>query len=148
MNDLYESSGQRLPYPDQNMSSEFVNRWREPGDEDRTIIPVLSDKSLQINDKAVTYRIADNGWDMYNKSDIRVVSGSFLRCRSMSVRYDFKCEWLKPIYLKGASVSFDAGNVFVIKDKSLKGRDPEQIGLGARSIPPQRSYSLRFNITL
>lgn len=31
-NDLYESSGQRLPYPDQNMSSEFVNRWREPGE--------------------------------------------------------------------------------------------------------------------
>ena len=148
LNDLYESSGQRLPYPDQNMSSEFVNRWREPGDEDRTIIPVLSDKSLQINDKAVTYRIADNGWDMYNKSDIRVVSGSFLRCRSMSVRYDFKCEWLKPIYLKGASVSFDAGNVFVIKDKSLKGRDPEQIGFGSRSIPPQRSYSLRFSLTL
>ena len=39
---------------DQNMSSEFVNLWREPGDEDRTIIPVLSDKSLQINDKDVT----------------------------------------------------------------------------------------------
>ena len=148
LNDLYESSGQRLPYPDQNMSSEFVNRWREPGDEDRTIIPVLSDKSLQINDKDVTYRIADNGWDMYNKSDIRVVSGSFLRCRSMSIRYDFKREWLKPVYLKGASVSFDMGNVFVIKDKALKGRDPEQIGFGSRSIPPQRSYSLRFNITL
>ena len=85
---------------------------------------------------------------MYNKSDIRVVSGSFLRCRSMSVRYDLKREWLKPLYLKGASISFDAGNVFVIKDKALKGRDPEQIGLGSRSIPPQRSYSLRFNITL
>lgn len=47
-------------------------------------------RDLQINDKDVTYRIADNGWDMYNKSDIRVVSGSFLRCRSMSIRYDFK----------------------------------------------------------
>lgn len=148
LNDLYESSGQLLPYPDQNMSSEFVNRWREPGDEDRTNIPVLSDKSLTINNKEVTYRIADNKWDMYNKSDLRVVSGSFLRCRSMSIRYDLKREWLKSIYLKGASVSFDAGNVFVIKDKALKGRDPEQIGFGSRSIPPQRSYSLRFNIIL
>ena len=64
----------------------------------------------------------------------------------MSIRYDFKREWLKPVYLKGASVSFDMGNVFVIKDKALKGRDPEQIGFGSRSIPPQRSYSLRFNI--
>lgn len=148
LNDLYESSGQRLPYPDQNMSSEYVNRWREPGDEDRTIIPVLSGSTLQINDRDVTYRIADNKWEMYNKSDIRVVSGSFLRCRSMSIRYDLKPDWLKGIYLKGASVSFDAGNVFVIKDKALKGRDPEQIGFGSRSIPPQRSYSLRFSIIL
>ena len=148
LNDLYESAMQSLPYPDQNMSSEFVNRWREPGDEEWTNIPALSDKSLSIDNKDVTYRIADNKWDMYNKSDIRVVSGSFLRCRSMSIRYDLKREWLKPIYLKGASVSFDAGNVFVIKDKALKGRDPEQIGFGSRSIPPQRSYSLRFNIIL
>ena len=29
------------------------------------------------------------------------------RCRSMSIRYDFKREWLKPVYLKGESVSFD-----------------------------------------
>lgn len=148
LNDLYESSGQRLPYPDQNMSSEYVDRWREPGDEDRTNIPVLSGSTLQISDRDVTYRIADNKWEMYNKSDIRVVSGSFLRCRSMSIRYDLKPEWLKEIYLKGASVSFDAGNVFVIKDKALKGRDPEQIGFGSRSIPPQRSYSLRFSIIL
>lgn len=148
MNDLYSASGQNLPYPDQNMSSEFVNRWRNPGDENITNIPVLSDQSLSIRDKDITYRIADNGWDMYNKSDLRVVSGNFLRCRSMSIRYDLKPEWLKPIYLKGASISFDAGNVFVLKDKALKGRDPEQIGLGSRSIPPQRSYSLRFNIIL
>ena len=148
LNDLYSASGQNLPYPDQNMSSEFVNRWRNPGDENSTNIPVLSDQSLSIRDKDITYRIADNGWDMYNKSDLRVVSGNFLRCRSMSIRYDLKPEWLKPIYLKGASISFDAGNVFVLKDKALKGRDPEQIGLGSRSIPPQRSYSLRFNIIL
>lgn len=148
LNDLYESSGQRLPYPDQNMSSEYVDRWRESGDEDRTIIPVLSGSTLQINDRDVTYRIADNKWEMYNKSDIRVVSGSFLRCRSMSIRYGLKPEWLKGLYLKGASVSFDVGNVFVIKDKALKGRDPEQIGFGSRSIPPQRSYSLRFSIIL
>lgn len=28
------------------------------------------------------YPIANNRWDMYNKSDLRVVSGDFLRCRS------------------------------------------------------------------
>ena len=148
LNDLYEASGQLLPFPDQNMSSEFVNRWRQPGDENNTNIPVLSDKELDIKSKSVSYPIASNLWDMYNKSDLRVVSGSFLRCRSMSIRYDLRPEWLKPLYLRSASISFDAGNVFVIKDKKLKGRDPEQLGLGSRSIPPQRSYSFRLSVTL
>ncbi len=106
----------------------------------------LSDKSLQINDKAVTYRIADNGWDMYNKSDIRVVSGSFLRCRSMSVRYDFKCEWLKPIYLKGASVILMLVMFCHQKIKSLKGRDPEQIGLVREAY--RHSVLIRFALVL
>ena len=48
--------------------------------------------------------------------------------------------------VKRASLTFDIGNVFVIKDPALKGRDPEQIGLGSRSIPPQRSYSMRLNV--
>lgn len=31
LNDLYESSGQRLPYPDRNLSSEFVNLLERAG---------------------------------------------------------------------------------------------------------------------
>lgn len=147
LNDLYESSGQRLPFPDQNMSSEFTNRWRKPGDENITNIPVLSSDALTIRESDVKYRIADNKWDMYNKSDLRVVSGSFLRCRSISIRYDFFKEWVNKLKLNSASISFDMGNVFVIKDKALQGRDPEQIGLGSRSIPPQRTYSFRLNVS-
>lgn len=60
-----------------------------------------------------------------------------------------KREWLKPVYLKGASVSFDMGNVFVIKDKALKGRDPEQIGLAQevyhRSVLTHFALILLFN---
>lgn len=147
LNDLYESAGQSLPNPDQNMSSEFVNRWKKPGDENFTNIPVLSQEDLQIRDNDVLYRYANNMWDMYNKSDLRVVSGNYLRCRSMSLRYDFNPELLRKIYIKGASISFDAGNVFVIKSKDLQGRDPEQLELGSRTVPPQRSYSLRLSIT-
>lgn len=147
LNDLYESAGQALPTPEQNMSSEFVGRWQKPGDENFTNIPVLSQNALEIKDKDVLYRYANNMWDMYNKSDLRVVSGNYLRCRSMSLRYDFDPKLLKKVYMKGASLSFDAGNVFVIKSKDLKGRDPEQLELGSRTVPPQRSYSLRLSIT-
>ena len=146
LNDLYESSGQSLPHPSQNMSSEYVNRWRNPGDERYTDIPVLSEERLSISDKD-KYPIGNSRWEMYNKSDLRVVSGNFLRCRSLSLRYAFGKEFCKRLYMKSANLSLDAGNLFVIKSKELKGRDPEQAVMGAHTIPPQRSYSLRLSVT-
>ena len=146
LNDLYLSSGQELPYPAQNMSSEYVNRWRKPGDEEHTNIPVLSEENLILRESDYEYPIGSSGWEMYNKSDLRVVSGNFLRCRSLSLRYTFSSEFVKKLYMKGASLTFDAGNLFVIKSKDLKGRDPEQASMGSHTIPPQRSYSLRLNV--
>lgn len=147
LNNLYSSSGQTLPHPSQNMSSEFVNRWQQAGDEDHTNIPILSQEAGLWGDKNTKYPIADNIWDMYNNSDLRVVSGSFLRCRSMSLRYELPKGFTKKIYLKGASVTFDVGNLFVIKDSKLEGRDPEQIALGSRSLPPQQTYTLSINLS-
>lgn len=49
LNNLYVAN-QTLPYPQQNMSTEYVNRWRKPGDEDRTNIPRLSDDALRISE--------------------------------------------------------------------------------------------------
>ena len=81
VHNLYYESGQALPFPQQNMSSEFVHRWREPGD--KTVIPALSDNAMTFTTYERKFPIANNRWDMYNKSDLRVVSGDFLRCRSM-----------------------------------------------------------------
>lgn len=147
LNDLYESSGQKLPYPSQNMSSEYVKRWRNRGDEWRTNIPVLSENDLRISERDYKYPIGSSGWEMYNKSDLRVVSGNFLRCRSLSMRYMFGRDFCKKLYVKSASLTLDAGNLFVIKSKDLKGRDPEQAIMGSHTIPPQRSYSLRLNVS-
>lgn len=146
LNDLYLERGQALPFPQQNMSREFVDRWQQPGDELRTQIPVLSDKNLEFAPYDRKYPIANNRWDMYNKSDIRVVSGNFLRCRALSLRYDFGRQLYKNFHIKGGSVSFEASNVFVIKDSRLKGRDPEQLALSSGTIPPQIGYSLQLNL--
>lgn len=147
LNDLYKTSGQSLPYSQQNLSSELVNRWRKPGDEANTKVPVLSDKSLRILLTDRVFEIGDNKWEMYNKSDLRVVSGDFLRCRSLSLRYDFTPELLKTIKMSSASLSFDVSNPFVIKDKALKGRDPEQVTMGAGATPPQRNYALTLRVS-
>lgn len=145
LNNLYYESGQALPFPQQNMSSEFTHRWREPGD--KTVIPALSDDAMAFGPYERKYSIANNRWDMYNKSDLRVVSGDFLRCRSLSLRYDVAPEWLHKFYITAASLSFDVSNPFVIKSKDLKGRDPEQVTMGSGTVPPQRGYSLRLNVS-
>ena len=155
LNNLYVAN-QTLPYPQQNMSTEYVNRWRKPGDEDRTNIPRLSDDALRIGEwndaymkvypQDLKYPVAASLWEMYNYSDLRTVSSSFLRCTNLSLNYRFPEEWCKRLFLNSLNLGFSVSNLFVIKDKALKGRDPEQISLGARSIPPQQTYSMRLSL--
>ncbi|MCT4614262.1 MAG: TonB-dependent receptor [Marinifilaceae bacterium] len=146
LNDLYKSEGQLLPFPQQNMSSEYVKRWRKPGDEKHTNIPVLSQDPLNISEYDREYEIASNQWEMYNKSNIRVVDGSFLRCRSVSLGYSFDKSICQKLRVKALNLSFSASNVFVIKSKDLEGRDPEQVTFGSGSIPPQTQYSFRASV--
>ena len=61
LNNLYESTGQMLPLPQQNMSDEFVNRWRK-GVNENTNIPALSDLSLAYSDMDRKYTISSNKW--------------------------------------------------------------------------------------
>lgn len=71
--------------------SQFVNRWKQPGDENRTDIPVLTTDPLDMYGLGIDrkIKIADNGWEMYNKSDLRVASGNYLRLKNLYVRYNF-----------------------------------------------------------
>ncbi|WP_065220558.1 MULTISPECIES: SusC/RagA family TonB-linked outer membrane protein [Butyricimonas] len=153
LNDLYDSDFFRLPYPAQNMSSEFVGRWQAPGD--NTNIPVLSDQSVTIasmNPELASIirnnnEVAANYWQMYNDSDLRVVSGNFVRCTNISLNYSLSREIAKKLHIAGASFSLGVTNPFVIKSKALKGRDPEQVTLGSGALPPQQNYSLMLNVT-
>lgn len=144
LNELYTATGQALPFPQQNMSNEFVNRWQKPGDEAITNIPVLSDNDLRFAPYERKYSIADNRWDMYNKSDIRVVPGDFLRCRSMSLRYEFEPSLLKFLHIRGGSIAIEGSNLFVLKSSKLKGKDPEQLSLTSGTIPPQQTYTCQI----
>ena len=113
----------------------------------KTNIPALSDEPLVFTgDYARKYAIADNRWDMYNKSDIRVASGNFLRCRLLSLRYDFSREQLDFLHLKGASVSFESSNLFVLKSSKLIGRDPEQIAISSGTVPPRPGFSCQITL--
>lgn len=154
LNKLYSDLGQRTPNPRNNMSDEFVNRWRNPGDEARTNIPVLSSLPLDVNPVSLggsnTVRVtyAKNLWEMYNHSNIRVVSANNIRLRTASVTYRIPTDWVKRYGMSHASVRLEGNNLFLISSKKLKGQDPDQPTLGLRSTPPQPSYSLTVNLTL
>ncbi|MDR2414831.1 MAG: TonB-dependent receptor, partial [Odoribacteraceae bacterium] len=155
MNNLYRNSGQQLPNPEQNMSKEFVNRWKQPGDEAWAIIPTLSTDDLsnlvkQVLDKTgYQIPISNNGWQMYNHSNIRVVSANFLRLRALSLRYNLPLEAGNKLGVKTASVHVEGNNIFTLASKKLAGQDPEQVafgGIGATT-PPVSSFSLGIDIS-
>lgn len=154
LNDLYQGNNFKLPYPGQNMSSDFVNRWRKPGDEKRTNIPALTDELYEvrgmyadINKTDIMNNVSANYWQMYNNADMRVVSGNFMRCNSLSLSYSLGRDVLQKLQLKSVSMSLGVTNPFVIKAKGLQGRDPEQLTMGSGTVPPQQTYSFSMNIT-
>lgn len=151
LNNLYNNSGQTLPNPQQNMSGEFVNRWRQPGDEAWAVIPSLSTESLSMNgllgDREI--EIADNMWQMYNQSDLRVVSGDFLRLRTAYLRYSLPERVCKTLKVQSANVRIEGNNLWLISSKKLNGQDPEQLGMGTIGVttPPIASFSFGLDIT-
>lgn len=147
LNDLYLDDYQRLPSPQQNMSSDFVNRWKEKGDEEHTDIPCLSDKSLRLPTRRIRYTIGNNKWQMYNQSDLRVVSSDFLRLKNISLSYSFKKDFCKKLNVSNMSLHASMDNVFVLQDSKLKGRDPEQMKLGLGVIPPMKTFNVGFHVT-
>ena len=158
LNDLYQGSSFKIPYPGQNMGSDFVKRWRKPGDEKYTNIPALTDEFYSvagmyrggdnpINKTDIMNNVSSNYWQMYNNADMRVVSGNFLRCKSLSLSYSFDNDIVRKLYLKSLSMSLAVSNPFVIKPKGLHGRDPEQVTMGSGTIPPQQTYSFTMNVT-
>ena len=152
---LYKTNGQTLPNPDQNIASIYLNRWKSAGDENITNIPSLSSSQLEvINDPNKIrddnryygdYLPGRNLWQMYDDSDLRVVKGDYLRLRSISLSYSLPKNVITKYGLQAASIRCQVQNVFVLKDKKLKGLDPEQQSAAAMPIPT--TYNLGFDIS-
>ena len=141
------------PKPMQNLRREFVNRWRNPGDEKITDIPALSIDGGQ--DKGWWYKNEyRNHWEpsgnatiysMYDDSDIRVASGNYVRLQSLTLRYLLPKELLKKLGMSSGYLSLSGSNLHTWASKELKGQTPEQSGTSSVvniSIRPKYSFSL------
>ena len=139
-----------------NLSRDYLDRWRKPGDEKFTTIPAIfssiESASMDYNDHWSTHldgvqEIAQNYWDMYDYSDLRVVSGDYLKLSSLSFTYEFPMNWLKPWGCHRLELSVTGTNLFTICDKKLKGQTPTQGGFSTIQLSDRPGFSFGLSAT-
>lgn len=145
--------------PEMNVNRIFMDRWRKPGDEAYTHIPAVVDQMVPaVSDKYNRHYsrytsgkmpvIAENAWDMYNYSDIRVVSADYLKCTDLSLSYELPSKWLQHRGVEAARVTLSTNNIFVLARPELKGQTPVQGGFTEVNLSERPQYTLQLNITL
>lgn len=147
------------PSSQQNLRKEFVNRWRVPGDENYTNIPGIQGQN-NITESGQTpwwrmpgmsiplVQFAEDYYQMYDNSDIRVVKGDYLKLQNISLGYRFSEELCKRWNMKGAIVQLTGNNLFTIANKALRGQDPSQSGSAANiNLSLRPVYALNINIS-
>jgi hypothetical protein len=142
-----------LPSAYSNLPKEFAGRWKKPGDEKITNIPsipsLIYDPASNDYDGPTVLNVPNTpygfeyAYDMYNYSDARVVSASFLRCNNISLTYNVPEKLLKNV-LKNLSITASVNSPFIIVSKDFKGMDPE-VATGSQPIP--RVYSAILNVS-
>ncbi len=143
----------------ENIRKEFTERWIVPGDEQRTNYPVLLSPndpnyskyrthwSNTANHRGLSGAFASNIWQMYDQSDIRVVSGNYLKLQSLNLNYRFNDSLLKKTPFSTVSLSFSTQNLFTISAKELKGQDPSQAGFSQPSLSVRPTYTIGLNVS-
>ncbi len=130
-----------------NTSKELNNRWKKPGDEAYTNIPVLYDadaysaavKELNVPIQVVT---SENPLNMYDRSDLRTAKTDNLRLRNINIQYLAKKNILKRIGTESLSFNFQVENLFLFANKAWGGRDPES---GGSNTPLPKVYTFGIN---
>lgn len=134
--------------PENNVRREFVKRWRKTGDEKNTVIPTPNcywTHYSSLGEKIPT--IANNSLDIYNYSDIRVVSGNYLKCSTMSLTYEFPMEKLERIKLSRLALNLSATNLFTICSNKLKGQAPQQSGFAEIQLTDRPTYTVGVSVS-
>ncbi|MGE8378632.1 MAG: hypothetical protein ACN6PN_09790, partial [Sphingobacterium sp.] len=156
LRNLSQNYALTFPEPTQNLSREWVNRWRKPGDELNTNIPKLEDSAFEA---AVTGTSPYNG-RMYDNSDLRTVKGDFVRLQNLSISYDYFTPRLRALGIQNIRLMLQGNNLYVWKDAKLKGQDPEaqgskmsysdsrlvQVSFGNTFLPVPRSYTASLQV--
>ncbi|ACU92629.1 TonB-dependent receptor plug [Capnocytophaga ochracea DSM 7271] len=123
---------------------EMKNRWVRTGDEKITNIPSIPSKFTLNEVGEDTLRRVYNA---YNHSTARVVDGSFIRMKSMSLSYTFAKDVLDALHVNNLTLRLQATNPFLIyAHKDLNGQDPEFFRTGGVAYPVSAQYTFTINL--
>lgn len=147
-------------WPVNNLSRDYLDRWMKPGDELHTNIPAIIGKGhpsyFDYSDHWSTtgmaqrlgiQEIANNYWDMYDYSDVRVVSADYLKLSSVNASYEFPMKWIAGFGLSRLELHVSANNLHTWCDKALKGQTPTQGGFTTIQLSDRPSYSFGLNVS-
>ena len=84
---------------------------------------------------------------MYDYSDVRVVSGNYLKIASVSFRYQLPKKFCNRIRMKSGYLMLTGTNLYTFASSQLKGQDPTTSGGSAIAISIRPTYSLSLNVS-
>ncbi|WP_187376814.1 MULTISPECIES: SusC/RagA family TonB-linked outer membrane protein [Butyricimonas] len=139
--------------PDKNVNRDFLDRWQRPGDEMYTNIPVIINGGTNAYDTHWSSRndllpsFGGSAWNMYNYSNIRVVSADYLKCTTMTLTYSFPKELISKWKLQRLELSLSSNNPFIFCSSKLKGQTPTQGGFTAIQLSERPTFSFGLYVS-
>ena len=153
---LFQMYRSELIAPESNLRRELLDRWQNPGDEKHTNIPAVIGRYepyyFTYNEHwshTSYYNVqpfASSLWNMYDYSDLRVVSGNYLKCNNLMVTYEFGERILSQLRMTRLALSLSGTNLFTISSKKLKGQTPTQ-GFTEVSLSDRPTYSFSLSVS-
>lgn len=136
--------GQRITGSSQsfsgNISADFADRWKKPGDENTTDIPGFNADGY--------YNYSQRNTSFYTSADINVVSASYLKLRDVSLAYSLPERVTSLLKIASASLRLQVNNILLWKANKY-GIDPEfqNFLYGSRSTPNgQHATTIALNV--
>lgn len=119
-------------------NKDVAKRWRQPGDENKTIYPKLSAGST-------------DAW-YFPYADVVIESGNFMKLRDLTLSYRLDDKLWGNLGLNNARIYFQARNLWTIKANKA-GIDPETMildddGTITRNLPLRPEFYIGFSVNL
>ena len=112
-----------------NTDKRIANRWRNPGDELKTDIPVMPDSNVDAYD---SYRAS-----LFSRSTANIIDASYIQCRNINLSYKVD----KVLAFKSLELMVQANNLWMWTAND-EGVDP-LVGPGRWSTPKSFTFAIR-----